>query len=167
VLKAEVAARHWESVGLGSHFLLESVASVKLPLAGTQTTGREPRFAVTRKAPSVTLEKQSFEVELVPVGNVPAGLAPGMLVSGRLVVARYEVGRTLPMEALVTWESGTGEGEIFRKDPLTRRARLAKVRTTPPVKGQVHVLEGLSALDDIVSPVPPHLTEGDVVEGVK
>lgn len=167
VLKAEVPARHWEHVDLGSQFVLESVAAQKVNPKSLPYKEGEPRFSVVRKAPAVSVEKQTFEVELAALTPVSIALAPGMLVSGKLILARHEFSRTLPLEAFVSWKSDTKEGEVFRKDPLTRRARLVRVRTTSPSKGRVHVIEGLGSLDEIVSPVPPHLTDGDLLEGVK
>ena len=179
VLKGEVPAKQWSRVAVGTAFTLTSVASVALPSesgvgAGEGTVegpgekyGR-PRFTVTSKAPSVAPEKQTFEIELAPSGaqgSVP--LAPGMLVSGSLVVARHEKGLALPVEALVSWDSATGEGEVFLRNAGTGKVELVKVRTTPPTGGFVHVLTGLDPQATVVSPVPPNLTEGDVVEGAK
>jgi RND family efflux transporter MFP subunit len=162
VLKAEVPAKHWAAVDKGTNFLLKSVASMAL----SSSLGGEnaPRFAVVDKAPSVDLAKQTFDVELLPVGRLPSvGLAPGMLVSGALVVARYEPGLTLPLEALVAWDASTREGEVFVREPESGVVVARKVTTSGASGGRVHLLKGISDDDDVVSPVPPHLAAGDVV----
>jgi RND family efflux transporter MFP subunit len=110
--------------------------------------------------PQVAEADRSVKV-MAEVPNSQEFLKGGLFVKGEIITGQKKGVLQMPRTALITWDKDAGKGEVFQvKDQKALRRPL---RTGAPAGGEVEVVSGLSAGDQVVTRGGFNLKDGDPV----
>jgi len=110
--------------------------------------------------PSADAADRSVKVS-AEVRNVPEKLKGGLFVKGRIVTGQRKDVIQVPRAALLSWDAGAAQGDLFvvEEDVARRRA----VRTGAVLGDLIEVESGLTAGESVVTRGGFNLKDGDRV----
>lgn len=111
--------------------------------------------------PAATGQNRTFPAE-ISIDNRSADLRPGMIVRAALVRRVYDDAVVVPRDAVL--ERDTGNVLFVMKGD---RAELRKVKTGPSESGNIVVLEGLAAGEELIVSGHRNLIDGQKVRAVE
>jgi membrane fusion protein (multidrug efflux system) len=144
------------SIRLGAVKIGQPIQFTTESIPGKTFTGRVSFIKPTADSASRSVQVQA------EVSNPALELRPGLFVKGQIMTGRRSQTLQVPKTALVTWDMGSNQGEVFLVDGEV--ARRQKVQTGRAEGDWVEITGGLEAGRQVIARGAFNVHEGDRIK---